>query len=58
MTLHKPIKLFFQGEEECHDKEIDTLVDVPEEQCDLNPQTTCRFQTKLGRDHLFTSLSW
>ena len=51
-------KTFFQGEEECHDKEIDTLVDVPEEQCDLNPQTTCRFQTKLGRDHLFTSLSW
>jgi len=36
-----------EGEEECHDKEIDTLVDVPEEQCDLNPQTTCRFQTKL-----------
>jgi len=36
-----------EGEEECHDKNIDTLVDVPEEVCDLNPQKTCRFQTKL-----------
>jgi len=36
-----------EGDEECHDKEIDTLVDVPEEVCDLNPQKTCRFQTKL-----------
>merc|ERR1711981_1008324 len=36
-----------EGPEECHDKEIDTLVDVPEEVCDLNPQKTCRFQTKL-----------
>jgi len=36
-----------EGEEECHDKEVDTLVDVPEEVCDLNPQKTCRFQTKL-----------
>jgi hypothetical protein len=35
------------GEEECHDKPIDTLVDVPEESCDLNPQKTCRLQTKL-----------
>ena len=26
---------------------MDTLVDVPEEQCDLNPQKTCRLITKL-----------
>ena len=35
------------GPEECHDKQIDTLVDVPEEVCDLNPQKTCRLVTKL-----------
>jgi hypothetical protein len=36
-----------EGPEECHDKEIDTVIDVPEEQCDLNPQKTCRFATRL-----------
>merc|ERR550532_1469980 len=36
-----------EGPEECHDKTVDTLVDVPEEQCDLNPQKTCRLITKL-----------
>ena len=36
-----------EGPEECHDKQIDSLVDVPEEVCDLNPQKTCRFVTKL-----------
>lgn len=36
-----------EGAEECHDKTITSLVDVPEEVCDLNPQKTCRFQTKL-----------
>ena len=36
-----------EGPEECHDKEIDTLVDVPEEVCDLNPQKTCRLVTRL-----------
>lgn len=36
-----------EGPEECHDKEVDTLLDVPEEICDLNPQKTCRFVTKL-----------
>ncbi len=36
-----------EGPEECHDKTVTSLVDVPEEQCDLNPQQTCRFQTKL-----------
>ena len=35
------------GAEECHDKEVTSLIDVPEEVCDLNPQKTCRFQTKL-----------
>jgi hypothetical protein len=36
-----------EGPEECHDKIITSLVDIPEETCDLNPQKTCRFQTKL-----------
>merc|ERR1712098_50248 len=36
-----------EAPEECHDKEIDTLVDVPEEVCDLNPQKTCRLVTRL-----------
>jgi len=36
-----------EGEEECHDKIVTTLVDVPEEVCDLNPQKICKFQTKL-----------
>ena len=39
--------VFEEGPEECHDKTIASLVDVPEEQCDLNPQKTCRLQTKL-----------
>jgi len=38
---------FEEGEQECHDKVIASLVDVPEEVCDLNPQKTCRFVTKL-----------
>ena len=36
-----------EGEEDCHDKTIVSLVDVPEEVCDLNPQQTCRLVTKL-----------
>jgi len=36
-----------EGDEECHDKTVDSLVDVPEETCDLNPQKTCRLVTKL-----------
>lgn len=36
-----------EGPEECHEKSVDTLVDVPEESCDLNPQKTCRLKTKL-----------
>ena len=37
-----------EGEEECHQKQIDSLVDVPEEVCDLNPQKTCHLVTKGG----------
>merc|ERR1711910_211880 len=36
-----------EGPEECHDKVIASVVDVPEEACDLNPQKTCRYVTKL-----------
>ena len=36
-----------EGPEECHEKTITSLIDVPEEVCDLNPQKTCKFQTKL-----------
>jgi len=39
--------VFEEGAEECHDKTVTSLVDVPEEVCDLNPQKTCRFITKL-----------
>merc|ERR1719201_1932805 len=30
-----------EGPEECHDKTVVSLLDVPEEVCDLNPQKTC-----------------
>ena len=48
-----PIKLCGQGctvvegEEECHDKDITSVVDVPEEVCDLNPRKICRSVTRL-----------
>ena len=35
------------GEEECHDKQISSFAEVPEESCDLNPMKTCKFATKL-----------
>ena len=35
------------GPEECHDKVIVSVIEVPEEVCDLNPVKTCRFSTKL-----------
>jgi hypothetical protein len=38
---------FEEGEEECHDKVLTSVVDVPEEVCDLNPQKICKFVTKL-----------
>jgi len=39
--------VFAEGEEECHEKVITSVVDVPEEVCDLNPQKICKFITKL-----------
>jgi len=39
--------VFAEGDEECHDKVLTSLVDVPEEVCDLNPQKICKFETKL-----------
>ena len=36
-----------EGPEECHDKTRDVVTEVPEEVCDLNPQKTCRFATRL-----------
>jgi len=39
--------VFVEGDEECHEKVITSLVDVPEEVCDLNPQKICKFVTKL-----------
>merc|ERR1712051_586264 len=39
--------VFEEGVEECHDKVLTSLVDVPEERCDLNPQKICKFVTKL-----------
>ena len=39
--------VFEEGPEECHDKILTSLIDVPEEVCDLNPQKICKFQTKL-----------
>ena len=38
---------YVEGEEECHDKTITTVINVPEEICDLNPQKSCRLSTKL-----------
>merc|ERR1719444_390230 len=38
---------FEEGEEECHDKVLTSVVDVPEEVCDLNPQKICKYITKL-----------
>ena len=39
--------VFEEGPKECHDKVVTSLVDIPEEVCDLNPQKICKFQTKL-----------
>ena len=38
---------FEEGPEECHDKVLTSLVDVPEEACDLNPQKICKYITRL-----------
>ena len=36
-----------EGTEECHEEGLDSLVDVPEEYCDIIPQKSCRKVTKL-----------
>ena len=36
-----------EAPEECHEKIVNILVDVPEEVCDLTPQETCQLVTKL-----------
>ena len=36
-----------EGAEECHDKVVTSVIDIPEEVCDLNPQKICKFITKL-----------
>ena len=36
-----------KGPEECHDKDITSVIDVPEEVCDLNPRKLCRTVTRL-----------
>jgi len=35
------------GPEQCHDKKETVVIDVPEETCNLEPQKTCKFVTKL-----------
>jgi len=35
------------GEEECHDKMTASVIEQPEELCDLSPQKTCRHKTTL-----------
>merc|ERR1712212_707829 len=39
--------VFTEGEQECHNKVLPSVVDVPEEVCDLNPQKICKYETKL-----------
>jgi len=39
--------VFAEGEQECHEKVLTSVVDVPEEVCDLNPQKICKYETKL-----------
>ena len=36
-----------EGAEECHEENVDSLVDVPEEFCDIIPQKSCKHVTKL-----------
>merc|ERR1711970_1227108 len=38
---------FEEGDEECHERVIVSVLDVPEEVCDLNPQKICRSVTRL-----------
>ena len=50
----KKCKVQESEEEECHNKEITSLVDVPEEICTLQPIKQCQFVTKLGNCHKLT----
>ena len=36
-----------EGAEECHDKLVTSVIDIPEEVCDINPTRICRMTTKL-----------
>ena len=36
-----------EGEEECEEEEAESLLEVPEETCDLVPMKTCKLVTKL-----------
>ena len=39
--------VYEDGVEECHDEVVTSVVDIPEEVCDINPEKICRFTTKL-----------
>ena len=39
--------VYEDGVEKCHDKAVTSVVEVPEEVCDLNPEKLCRLTTKL-----------
>ena len=36
-----------EGKEECQDKQVDSVLEVPEEHCDLAPEKVCR-QVSIG----------
>ena len=36
-----------ESAEECHEEDVDTIIDTPEESCDLTPIKTCHTATKL-----------
>merc|ERR1712098_688612 len=38
---------FVQGEEECYDKVQTVVQDVPKEECNLEPERSCNYVTKL-----------
>jgi len=40
-------ELFFLGKEVCHDKNLESTVQKPEEVCDLQPSSHCRLVTNL-----------
>ena len=36
-----------EGAEDCHDKVLTSVLDIPKEVCDINPEKICRLTTKL-----------